>query len=139
LERSNRVQQKDGRWTTKTVHIAWDADSGAEAAMLDHFRAACNVLTDRCRASFERQQTPDAAVSRTNGGSTFCFTVFPGHPHEAEVSSLLERTRSDTQALWDKVAAFNAQRSTPDNARKVTFYCGQVTTSSDDGEHIDDD
>ena len=69
------------------------------------------------------------------GGSTFTFTVGPGHPHEREVYELLKRTRLQAQALWDKVAAHN-QEHPPDAERstRVSFYVGQVVDLADDND-----
>jgi hypothetical protein len=135
LEAHGRIARRDGVWVTRTLHIPMGSNSGSEAAMLDHFRAVCNVLTSRSRAflepsSDEPLSTPQARS--TDGGSTFSFSVYPGHPQEAEVMGLLERTRKETQRLWEQVAGHNEQTAPPADARKVTFYCGQVSAGPDD-------
>lgn len=129
------LERRDGVWVPRTLHIPMGSNSGSEAAMLDHFRAVCNVLTSRSRAFLEPSSdeglgTPQARG--TDGGSTFSFSVYPGHPHEAEVLGLLDRTRKDTQRLWEQVAGHNEQTAPPADARKVTFHCGQVSAGPDD-------
>jgi hypothetical protein len=136
LEGAGRVQQRDGLWVTRNVHIPMGSTSGAEAAMLDHFRAVCNVLTSRSRAFFvptvNEAGADDAHRASADGGSTFSFAVYPGHPSERDVQGLLERTRSETQRLWEQVSTYNEEHPPPQEARKVTFYCGQVTTGTDE-------
>ncbi|HEX2731596.1 MAG TPA: hypothetical protein VHM70_08330 [Polyangiaceae bacterium] len=135
LHKSGRIKHQEGRWSTRRVHIPMGAVAGTEAAMLDHFRAVCNVLTARSRASLEAE--PDASASSKansgDGGSTFCFAIHPGHPHEQEVLNLLKRSRTEVQRLWDAVAAHNQAREPEPDTRYVTFYCGQVTAGTDDG------
>jgi hypothetical protein len=135
LESAGRVQQRDGVWVTRNVHIPMGSTSGAEAAMLDHFRAVCNVLTSRSRAFFDPNPDDggaDGTQRAADGGSTFSFSVYPGHPAESEVLSLLARSRGETQRLWERVSTYNEQHAPPPEARTVTFYCGQVTTGTDE-------
>lgn len=145
LQHSGRIQQQGGRWISRRVNIPVGAGAGIEAAMLDHFRAVCNVLTARSRASLRAQ--PDAGtvgqthaqVNPNDGGSTFCFAIHPGHPHEQEVLSLFGRSRRDTQRLWDAVAAHNQSRQPHPDTRYVTFYCGQTLAGTDDGSEMLED
>lgn len=136
LERAGRLTTRDGTWRTRNLHIPIGSTSGAEAAMLDHFRAVCNVLTSRSRACLEgnRQIPPDDAprLGAKDGGSTFSFTLHPAHPCTAEVLGLLERTRSSTQELWERVVAHNQGCEAPEDSFKVTFYCGQTTAGADE-------
>jgi hypothetical protein len=136
LHDSGRIQQRDGHWYTRQVHIPIGAVVGTEAAILDHFRAVCNVLVSRSRASLLLSDVASPArTTSTEGGSTFCFAIHPGHPQEQEVATLLERTRQQTQRLWETVAAYNRQNAPHPEARNVTFYCGQVTATTDEGEN----
>lgn len=134
LEGAGRLTQKDGVWTTRNLHIPIGSTSGAEAAMLDHFRAVCNVLTSRSRACLgsNRQGPSDCAGTSKDGGSTFSFAVHPGHPCHSEVQTLLERTRANTQELWERVVLHNRQNEPPEDCQKITFYCGQVTAGTDE-------
>lgn len=136
LEAQGQVSWKDGKLEARNLRILTGDTTGAEAAMLDHFRAVCNLLVARCGTLLERKTQEGTALPRRvpteDGGSTFGFSVYPGHPFEASVSQLLEETRAKTQVLWDAVAAYNERRPPPPGSRKVTFYCGQVTISGDD-------
>lgn len=136
LERAGRLMQQDGTWSTRKLHIPIGSTSGAEAAMLDHFRAVCNVLTSRSRACLDssRQAANPGAPSMNakDGGSTFSFTLHAEHPCTAEVLGLLEHTRSSTQELWERVVAHNQHHETPEDSFKVTFYCGQTAAGTDE-------
>lgn len=136
LERQGQVSEKDGNLQARNLRIPVGATTGAEAAMLDHFRAVCNLLVARSGVFIDRRNQEDgAAASRSaqqDGGSTFGFSVYPGHPFEAAVNRLLDETRVKTQALWDQVAAYNEQNTVPPGVRRVTFYCGQVTAVNDE-------
>lgn len=136
LHGSGRIQLREGHWYTRHVHIPMGAVVGTEAAILDHFRAVCNVLVSRSRASMQPfDLASPARTPSAEGGSTFCFAIHPGHPDEQEVTTLLERTRQQTQHLWEKVAEHNRQNEPHPEARNVTFYCGQVTATTDLGEN----
>lgn len=136
LHGAGRIQLRSGNWHTRQVHIPMGAVVGTEAAILDHFRAVCNVLVSRSRASM---QAPELAAPprapAAEGGSTFCFAVHPNHPHEREVVTLLERTRESVQNLWERVAEYNQQHEPHPDAHNVTFYCGQVASTTDQGEN----
>lgn len=136
LHGSGRIQLRSGHWHTRRVHIPMGTVVGTEAAILDHFRAVCNVLVSRSRASM---QPSDGAsplrMPSPEGGSTFCFAIHPDHPHEREVVTLLERTRQQTQSLWERVAEFNRQNEPHPDAHNITFYCGQVASTTDQGEN----
>lgn len=136
LERAGRLTEQDGTWRTRNLHIPLGSTSGAEAAMLDHFRAVCNVLTSRSRACLDssRQGSNSGvpAFTAKDGGSTFSFTLHAEHPCTAEVLSLLEHTRSSTQQLWERVVAHNKHHEPPEDSFKVTFYCGQTTAGTDE-------
>lgn len=118
---SGRVSRKDEKLESSNLVLPVGAEQGWEAALLDHFRAVTVAIATKIRAGFGA-----AAASDKLGGSTFTFTVTPGHPHELEVYELLKRTRSLAQALWDKVAAHNeAEPPDPEHSVRVTFYLGQ--------------
>ena len=63
------------------------------------------------------------------GGMTLSFDLYPGHPHEEEVRSLLKRYRAELNDIWAKVVEANQaskEEDTPhQNGFKVTFYMGQ--------------
>lgn len=127
LERSGQVSSRDGRLQARNLYIPAGSASGAEAAMLDHFRAVCQLIAVKSRSFYEAVGTLDPLHRPSSGGSTFSFTVYPQHPDEAAVEALLQRMRTEVQQLWLRVSAYNEAHPPPDAARKVTFYCGQVT------------
>jgi hypothetical protein len=127
LERSGQVSLHDGQLLAKNLYIPAGSASGAEAAMLDHFRAVCQLIAVKSRSFYDGVVAGVPAPRPSSGGSTFSFTVYPEHPDEAAVEALLQRMRTDVQQLWLRVSAHNEANPPPDTARKVTFYCGQVT------------
>jgi hypothetical protein len=59
------------------------------------------------------------------GGSTYSFEVWQGHPFEADVLGLLRDLRERTSALKKQVSAHNTAHARPDMFTQVTFYGGQ--------------
>ena len=128
LIRSGRVREEDGSLVSSNVVLPIGAEQGWEAAIVDHFRAVAVAIAIKVREGLSGARASDRI-----GGSTFTFTVTPGHPYETEVYELLRRTRLATQALWEKVAAHNEEH--PPDAEKgtrVSFYVGQSLETSDD-------
>ncbi len=118
---SGRVREVDGRLVSTNVVLPLGAEQGWEAAVLDHFRAVANAVASKVRGGLSGAKATDGV-----GGSTFTFTVTPGHPFHEQVHDLFRRTRLEAQALWDLVAAHNdAHEPTMAEATKVTFYVGQ--------------
>jgi hypothetical protein len=128
LLRSGRVSEVDGTLVSSNVVLPLGAEQGWETAILDHFRTVAVAIATKIRTGFGGANADDRI-----GGSTFTFTVGPGHPYEQDVYQLLKRTRLGAQALWDKVAAHN-QEHPPDAERStsVSFYVGQVVGTTDD-------
>jgi hypothetical protein len=128
LLQSGRVTERDGKLESTNVVLPVGVEQGWEAAVLDHFRAMTIAIASKIRAG----------ASDRIGGSTFTFTVTPGHPHEREVYDLLKRTRALAQSLWDKVAAHNdAEPPDPEQSVRVTYYLGQTLEIDDERGHID--
>ena len=95
---------------------------------MDQFRTVAVAVATIIRSGFGGAKADDRI-----GGSTFTFTVGPGHPHEQEVYQLLKRTRLSAQALWDKVAAHNQDHPPdPEQSTRVSFYVGQVVGLADE-------
>ena len=118
---SGRLTEDDGVLRSSNVVLPLGAEQGWEAAVLDHFRAVATAIASKVRGG-----AGGAKASDRVGGSTFTFTVGPGHPFDDEVSDLFRRMRLEAQALWDRVAAFNdSHERSPDEASRVTFYIGQ--------------
>jgi hypothetical protein len=128
LVRSGRVSEVDGRLVSSNVVLPLGAEQGWETAILDHFRTVSVAIATKIRTGFGGAKADDRI-----GGSTFTFTVTPGHPFEREVNELLKRTRLQAQALWDKVAAHNQEQPPdPEQSTRVSFYVGQVVDLNDD-------
>jgi hypothetical protein len=125
---SGRVSELEGRLVSSNVVLPLGAEQGWETAILDHFRTVSVAIATKIRTGFGGAKADDRI-----GGSTFTFTVTPGHPHEREVNELLKRTRLQAQALWDKVAAHNQEQPPdPERSTRVSFYVGQVVDLNDD-------
>jgi hypothetical protein len=128
LTSSGRVSEDDGRLTSTNVAVPLGADQGWEAAVLDHYRTVAVAIGTKVRKGFAASSEADRI-----GGSTFTFTVEPGHPHEQEVYELLRTTRVRAQALWNKVAARNEEQAPdPEKCTKVSFYVGQTIELSEE-------
>jgi hypothetical protein len=100
--------------------------AGWEAAVVDHHRAVLCALG----AKVVRGRHVSAADD-TVGGTTLSYDVWPGHPKEQEVRSLLAGTRKRLIALWDEVEKYN-QTHKSEAAYRVTFYCGQYLREEED-------
>ncbi len=99
---SGCVTEDQGALTAVNLIIPVDKSEGMETALLDHFRALADVLAHRVTAG--------ANPSKLTGGSTFSFKMDREHPLFDEVTSLLARTRSDAQELWERVMSHNETR-----------------------------
>ncbi len=118
---SGRVAEVDGKLISQNLVLPLEAEHGWEAAVLDHFRAVTVAIATKLRHG---PANPEFAERL--GGSTFTFTVEPGHPHEREVFALLAATRRAVQALWDKVSDYNREHPpNEDRSTRVSFYLGQ--------------
>ena len=128
LVRSGRVSEDGGTLTSGNVALPIGSEQGWEAAIVDHFRAVSVAIATKVREGLGGAKASDRV-----GGSTFTFTVTPGHPHETEVYELLRKTRIATQALWDRVAAHNEEHvPDPERRTRVSFYFGQALEPSED-------
>lgn len=125
--RVRRERTRDGeRFTTEEVLIPVGEAAGWEAAVIDHHRALVNAIAAKLKAG---QRSSD--VSDEVGGTTLTFDLWPGHPREHEVRSLLRSTRAHVQSLWEDVTAYN--RRTPHaEGYQLSFYCGQYVVRDDD-------
>jgi hypothetical protein len=120
-----RVQVERGggaeRFHTQRVLVPPGSEAGWETAVFDHFRAVCGAI-----ASKLRDGGPGVDGKALTGGSTLCFEVHAGHPHDAEVKALLERFREQAFELWNRVSQQNQRHPAPEAERtKVIFYFGQ--------------
>ena len=105
--------------------------SGWEAAVFDHFQAVVSTLGARLR---RRTKDPDD----WNGGGTFSFEVWHGHPMFDEAVSLLSQTRSRARALRERIRDFNARQSVENvDPVRVVFYVGQSLIGLEEEEAHD--
>ena len=126
---SGRVAERDdGQLESANLVLPLGAAHGWEAAVLDHFRTVAVAIAAKLRCGLSGSRLAERV-----GGSTFTFTVEPGHPYESEVYELLGKTRRNVQALWDKVADHN--RNNPPNegtSTRVSFYLGQTVETEEE-------
>lgn len=120
------VREESGRavYEVQSFHIPVGAEHGWEAAVCDHFGAVATAIASKLAS-------PQARASDSIGGSTLRFSVYPGHPLETEVKSLLPRIRGEVEDLWQRVHAHNQTVAPPEDAEKVTFYYGQSVAQSE--------
>jgi hypothetical protein len=118
---SGRVTETDGLLVSQNLVLPLGEEHGWEAAVLDHFRTVAVAIATKLRRG--RAGMP---MAERTGGSTFTFTVEPGHPYENEVDDLLATTRKSVQSLWDKVSEYNREHPpSEERSRRVSFYLGQ--------------
>jgi hypothetical protein len=130
LVSTGRVREEDGTLSSNKVVLPLGGDQGWEAAVLDHFRAVAVAVATKVRSGLGGAKASDRI-----GGSTFSFTIEPGHPFESEVYDLLRRCRLDAQSLWDRVSRHNEEHPpSDDRSVTVTFYVGQTLEQLDDDE-----
>lgn len=118
LAATDRVHEKAGRLDANNVVIRVGSD-GKEAAMLDHFQAVAKVIAKRASTSL---------ADPAEGGATFLFSIYRGHPFEKQVIELFQQHRAAVAELWDKVSTHNNSIGLQKpHADQVTFYLGQFT------------
>ena len=84
--RCGRRQRREPSYTSDRILIQLGETAGWEAALLDHYRAVVASICAKLRDGRTRALPADQ-----QGGSTFSFDVWPGHPKEAQVLALLCR------------------------------------------------
>jgi hypothetical protein len=120
LLEDKRIERDDkGQYRSARVLLPLDHTAGWEAGLLDHYHAVMGAVIAKLRNGQTRALPADEL-----GGSTYSFDVWPGHPLEGSVRSLLREQRSALGALWNRVATHN-QKGKPESYTRVTFYCGQ--------------
>ncbi len=129
---SGRVAQStDGNtptFSSKELFIPLDAPVGWEAAVLDHVNALMRTIAQKL------QLEPNAKENDVIGGSTYTFTIWPGHPLEQTVLQTLANYRKAMSELRKQVDSHNAQSGLPDKRTRVISYAGQTVTDEEEGE-----
>jgi hypothetical protein len=100
-----------------------------EAAVYDHYHAVVRTICAKLRRGSEGAPADD-----TEGGSTYSFEVWPGHPLEAKVIGTLRRFREEMSALRGHVRDHNAVHAKPPVRTGVVIYGGQTTWEVDDAD-----
>ena len=97
------------------------AAQGWEAAVFDHYQAVASAIAAKVRLRGTASDDSDLV-----GGSTLHFGVHPGHPYAERVFGIVKRVRTELDAFWQEVAAYNREHPhEPEAATRVTFYFGQ--------------
>jgi hypothetical protein len=130
LKEMGRVAECGEELQALSFHIPVGAEQGWEAAVCNHFQAVATAIAAKLTSPRSREDD-------TIGGATLMFTVHPGHPHRDEVLGLLASIRQQINALWTRVSTYNAQNPPPEEADKVTFYCGQNVVRVDASDATD--
>ncbi len=94
---SRRVRTVSSRRRARADPGRRDGGLG-KAAVIDHHRAVLNALAAKLT-----KRTRTSTLADEVGGTTLTFDLWPGHPHEQEVRSLLRSTRAQVLPLWEKV------------------------------------
>lgn len=128
LVADGRVIQTGDLLRAQNFVVPLGSERGWEAAVLDHFQTMARAIAAKLTLG-------KAVASATDdvGGSTLSFTIYPGHPREAEVARLLSSVRALVLPLWQEVSDYNGSHPPPSEARRVAFYCGQSVETVDAG------
>jgi predicted transcriptional regulator len=125
--RVRREKRDDGEYfAAEHVLIPVGETAGWEAAVVDHHGAVLNAIAAKLS---KRTRTSTAADEV--GGTTLTFDLWPGHPREQEVRSLLRSTRAQLLPLWEEVDAYN-RHHTGKETYQVHFYCGQYVVEEEE-------
>jgi hypothetical protein len=130
LERDTRVTCGD-HWNelrASEILVPLGAESGWEAAVLDHYQAMATAIVAKLRKRKLRADGSDAI-----GGATLRFEICEAHPYAEEVRGLLQATRLRGSELWERVREYN-ERHPIDEAEKILacFYFGQSVLEPND-------
>jgi hypothetical protein len=121
LQDQGRVEKlDDGRYRAQRFVVPIGAETGWEAAMLDHYHALVKTLCVRLQGITKASNVGDVV-----GGSTFTFKIWPEHPHHAEVLGTLRALRERLSTLRSKVEDWNEANGSPRESLAVTIYAGQ--------------
>jgi hypothetical protein len=133
---SGRIQRaEDGRYDSSSLVLPLGSAAGSEAALFDHYQAVVRTLCARLQTS------ADATASSRSGGSTYSFTIWPGHPCEDEVHGLLREYRERHSELRERIEVYNREHALPELYERVTAYGGMCVLDAerDDSEQGEDD
>jgi hypothetical protein len=123
-----REEQGTTHYQSSELFIPIDASAGWEAAVFDHFQALVRTICQKLGLS------PGAPEQELVGGSTYSFSIWPGHPYEAEVTGTLKRFRAEQSALRARVDAHNQAAGIPKDFTQVVTYAGQSLIAPEEEE-----
>ncbi len=138
LVQAGRVERVDSGGVTsyrsRELVLGFDDPAGWEASVLDHFSTMVRTIGKK----LARDQRANAADE--DGGSTYHFELWRGHPLEGEVVSELARFRQRMTALRERVDRVNAERGEQGRTLRVDCYYGQMVTeeTADEAERDDE-
>ena len=125
-----RERAPETRYAVADCVIAPGDAAGWEAAVFDHYQAMVTALCAKLRRGVQK-----SGADETVSGSTYGFTVWPGHPHHDEVLGILSRLRSELSRLRQKVHDYNTNVSGPAEERiGVIAYVGQTLIETEHAE-----
>lgn len=116
------------------LEVLFGQSEGWEAAVFDHYQAACSTITAKLR---ERAGAPKR--DHLVGGSTYHFEVWDGHPMQNEVRETLSRLRDTLGELRARVEGYNDENGLPREHERVTAYVGQVSRAIELDSRTKDD
>ena len=129
LDQSRIELLDDGNYRSGRVVIPIGSAAGWEAALFDHFQAVVKTMCVRLRGSESSTgREPDS------GGSTYSFSIYPGHPQEEEVRGLLREFRARHSELRQRVSSYNEAHALPPSYERVTAYGGVCVTMEEPDE-----
>lgn len=130
----------DGRTTVETranervyrcvkFLIPFSDPAGWEASVFDHYQAMVTALCIKVRKG---KTTAD--LSDVDGGSTYTFDVWNGHPYIDEVLAFLQTTRQHARQLRENVEAYNTEHRPSQSlqCKRVIAYIGQTVLEEED-------
>jgi predicted transcriptional regulator len=126
LVEDGRVRREGEQLLVEHVLIPVGETAGWEAAVIDHHGAVLNAIA----AKLSKGARTSAAADEV-GGTTLTFDLWPGHPHEQEVRSLLRSMREQVLPLWERSEAHSREHPGLETYR-VHFYCGQYLVEEEE-------
>jgi len=115
----------NGMYLARSLVLPLSSSAGSEAALFDHYQAVVKTMCARL------ERASDATRESESGGSTYSFTIWPGHPLEDEVRGLLREYRQRHSELRERVEAHNRTMPTPEQHDRVTTYGGMLVVSEE--------
>lgn len=126
LTRDGRVQAT-GAGSERTLHAATfqiplGAGHGWESAVFDHFQALATAIANKVVL-----RNSPADMDGLLGGSTLRFELHDAHPYRNEALRLLERVRTESFELWNRISDYNDAHPAEASTRfNLCFYFGQT-------------